>query len=206
VADVNGDHYDDIVQGDAVIEPSAVGRVAAGGEVRVWLGGRRGPVHDPLVISQATPGIPSTDEAGDQFGTSVGAANLDPDDYADMVVSAPGEDGGDGAVTVIRGGAGGHASAAHTIFAPGKGLPGHAGAGEEVGSAIAVMDIAGNRRPDVITLVNGAQRLEDAVLVIEGGEGAYAAGETNVWRALRGSVGVPDPAIARIRIGRTADG
>jgi hypothetical protein len=206
VADVDGDRYDDIVQGDAIIEPAAADRGILGGEVRVWLGSRHGPVDHPQIITQATPRIPSDDEAGDRFGTSIGAADLDHDGYDDMVVSAPGEDGGDGAVTVIRGGAEGHASAAHTIFSPGNGLPVHPGAGEEVGWALVVMDISGNRRPDVITLSHHAQRLEDAVLVIEGGKGAYAAGETHVWRALRGSVGVADPAIARIRIGRGAEG
>ena len=47
VADVNGDGYADIVQGDSAHAQAAAGLPAAG-EVRLWLGGRRGPSATPI--------------------------------------------------------------------------------------------------------------------------------------------------------------
>jgi predicted Ser/Thr protein kinase len=204
VADVNGDGRDDIIQGDAIVEPQAVGSVAAGGEVRLWFGGRKRPARTPLVIDQRLEDVPGTDTVDDGFGTSIGAAKLDPDGYADMVISAPGENSVDGQVTVVRGGPRGYLRAGNAAFNMGDGLPGQPGAGWAVGWAVAVLDIAGNHRPEVIVLVHGAPRLEDAILVIQPRRGALAPGETRVWKPFDGWDGVKDPNIGRIRIGREA--
>jgi serine/threonine-protein kinase len=47
VADVTGDGFDDIVQGDHIEVPEG------GGELRLWRGGRRGPGDEPQTIDQA---------------------------------------------------------------------------------------------------------------------------------------------------------
>ena len=205
VADVDGDGYDDIVQGDAVVEPAAAGS-ALGGEVRIWLGGRRGPSSAPAIVTQRPVTVPGNDEAGDQFGFSLGTGDLDADGKVDIVIGVPGEDGGDGALTMVRGGKDGHAVAGHTRFFKGPGgVPGALGDADRFGSAIAVLDISGNDRLDVIVSSRDAERLADAVYVIEGGKGAFARGETRVWRPMR-SARVPDARIETIRIARTAGG
>jgi tRNA A-37 threonylcarbamoyl transferase component Bud32 len=204
VADVNGDGRDDIIQGDAIVEPRAVGRGAVGGEVRVWFGGRHRPARTPVVIDQRPDEIPGTDTINDGFGTSIGAGRLDGDRFADMVISAPGDNAGDGQVTVIRGGPSGYRRAANTTFGIGNGLPGERGAGWGAGWAISVMDIAGNRRPEVIVVEHGAPRLGDAVVVIQPYRGAFAPDETRVWKPFDGFDGVKNANIERIRIGREA--
>ncbi len=204
VADVNGDGRDDIIQGDAIVEPQVVGLVAAGGEVRIWLGRRRRPARTPQIIDQRAKDVPGTDTFNDGFGTSVGAARLDADRFADMVISAPGENGVDGRVTVLRGGPSGYRPAAAAAFEFGAGLPGPKGAGWAAGWALSVMDIAGNRRPEVIVLVHSAPRLEDAILVIQPGKGVFAPDETRVWKPFAGFDAVESPNLHRIRIGRDA--
>ena len=113
VADVNGDGYADIVQGDA----EHAGRFLSPGEVRLWLGSRRGPRSEPLGITQDTPGVPGgSDEPGDEFGAVVDAGDVDLDGFADIIVGAIREDEGAGQITVIRGGENGHASVGNTQF------------------------------------------------------------------------------------------
>jgi Protein kinase domain/FG-GAP repeat len=206
VADVNGDGYDDIVQGDAAVERFDG---AVGGEVRLWLGDRDGPAREPIVIDQrASPG---NDEAGDEFGATIGAADLDRDRYAEIVVGAPGEDlersGGPtvldgGAFTVIRGRRSGHARAAHTGFAKEAGIRGTPAPGEALGTSLAILDIAGNRRPEVIVKAGGATRVEDSLVVLEPGRGAFAPNEALDWRPLRRGLPVENIAIRALRMGR----
>jgi predicted Ser/Thr protein kinase len=199
VADVDGDGFDDILQGDGVAASGA----PLGGEVRLWRGGRDGPAGAPIVISQRSSGVPGDDAPGDQFGTTVDAGDLDGDGYADIVVAAPGDGSGRGAVTILRGGRTGYAHGGNTRFRPGDGLPGSQGAGEEVGGSVAVADVLGDARLDAIVAVEAADSLGDAVLVIEGGAGVFAPGERDVRRALADGPAVRDPAISRIRVART---
>jgi predicted Ser/Thr protein kinase len=203
VANVNGDRYKDIVQGDHVVEAAAVGRAAAGGEVRLWLGSKHGVRSRPLVVDQDTAWMPGDDETGDAFGASVGAADLDRDGYADIAVSAPGENAGDGAVTIIRGGRAGFAREAHTAFRVGEGLPGEPGGAAQVGQ-LSVMDVKGDKRPDVLVTAGGAHDLPHALYVMVPRKGAFAPGEIRIWRPLRRPIGVPGAQINDIRIGREA--
>jgi hypothetical protein len=206
VADVNDDGYDDIVQGDPVVERFDG---ALGGEVRVWLGGREGPADEPSVIDQRA--FTGKDELGDAFGTTVGADDLDGDGYADIVVGAPGEDGelasgvtvpDSGAFTVIRGGRSGHARFGHPGFARTNGIRGDPVPFEGLGAALTVMDIAGNRRPEVIVKADRASRVEDALFVLEPLRGPFAPSEVLDWRPLRRGLPVDDIDIHQIRMGR----
>ncbi len=216
VADVNGDRIDDVIQGDSVIEFAASGQSAPGGEVRVYRGHRHsGPSGDDLFVLDQSPGaILGNDEPGDEFGATVDAGDLDDDGYADIVVSAPGEDElkdglnltNVGSVSVLRGGRSGKATSGNSRFFPTHGIPRELAAETGTGWSLAVLDSSGDDVPDVAVSLRGADRIQDSVYVIEGrGKGSFAPGETKVWRPLRGTIDVRDPMVARIRIGR-ADG
>jgi len=202
VADVNGDRFADILQGDSVPEPAPAHRSAAGGEIRLWQGSADGPESDPIVISQRGSRVPGDDSPGDLFGATVDSGDLDSDGYADIVVAAPGDESGAGSVTVIRGVRTGYAHGGNTRFARGDGLPGTPTSGDQVGKSVAVMDVSGDDRLDVAVAVRRETDLEDAVLVIEGGPGVFAQGERRVRLPLAAGPAVDDPQIGRIRLAR----
>jgi hypothetical protein len=204
VADVNCDHYDDIVQGDTV---ATFGVAPAGGAIRIWLGGKRGPRPTPIpVVQGGGRHVPGADEVGDAFGQAVDAGYLDDDGCADIVVSAPGENLSKGALTVIRGGHTGIARTGHAGFAIGLGLPGHPVPGRRLGWSLAVLDLSGDKRPDVATAIRGADNLRESVYVIQAaGKGAFAPDETRAWSLLRDDVVLQHVGIPKMRLGR-ADG
>ena len=104
--DFNGDGYRDAVL-------PAPGATVAGkeeaGAVVVLYGSASGlSATRRKTITQNTPGVPSSSEAWDMFGSATATADLNRDGYADLVVSAPYEDTADGTdaglVTVLWGG------------------------------------------------------------------------------------------------------
>lgn len=200
VADVNGDNFEDVIQGDAVPE---FGVAPLGGQVRIWRGSRHGPAGEPLVVVQGEDFIPGSDELGDSFGAGVDSGKLDRDRYADIVVTAPGEGSGAGALTVVRGGSAGIARTGHAGFAMGIGVPGDMLAGRRLGWSVAVLELSGDKRLDVATAVRGADRIQESVYVIEGPRrGNFAPNETRSWPLLHGPVRVRDADSRRLRLGR----
>lgn len=104
--DFNGDGYVDLALGSP---DGKVGAKAGAGFVSVIYGSGSGPnTGDRRVFTQSSTGIPGTPEPYDHFGSSLASADFDRDGYADLVIGAPGENGGDGAVTFLKSrGAGG---------------------------------------------------------------------------------------------------
>ncbi len=196
VADVTGDKFDDIVQGDHIEVPEG------GGELRLWRGGPRGPATEPQTITQALEGIPGGDEPGDAFGRSVEAGDLDADGFADLVVGVPGEDDAAGRFVVIRGNPAGYAQTGNTQFnRESNGIPGDAVPGEELGSSLGIITLPGDDRPDLAVTASGARRIEDAVLLMKGSPGLFAPDETSN-SPLRLGDAVQEPQIDEIRIAR----
>ena len=207
VADVNGDSYADIVQGDSDHAQNLVGPPLNPGHVKLWLGGRTGPRATPLTITQNTPTVPGDDEPGDEFGAVIEAGDLDGDGFADMVVAATRENEGAGRITVIRGGRNGYATVAHTSFGQDSPqVPGSTTADGEFGSAISLLSLTDDRRLDLAVAARGQHLANARVMVIEGGPGAFTPDETRT-RTLSGAAArVHAPRGVRIRLARVAGG
>ncbi|MFG2498478.1 FG-GAP repeat protein [Streptomyces sp. NPDC048441] len=89
-ADYNGDGYADLAVG---VPGATVGGKAKAGYVNVVWGGKSGlGKHGATTVSQVTPGVPGTVEAGDGFGKAVESDDMNGDGYSDLVVGAPDED------------------------------------------------------------------------------------------------------------------
>ncbi len=199
VADVNGDDYDDIIQGDS----QHMEAFLSPGEVRVWLGSSRGPRRTPLVITQDTTGVPGASEPGDEFGAVVDAGDVDSDGYADIIVGAVREDEGAGKITVIRGGEAGHASVGNTQFDQDSDkVPGTAAPDREFGATLTVLALSADQRPDLAVAARGEDTADERIMLVEGGTGMFAPGETRITTLRRVAAQVHAPRGGRIRLAR----
>lgn len=91
-ADFNGDGYGDVV---ASAPWAHVDGKEGAGMVVVYWGGPQGLTADRTSpITQDSPGVPGSPEAGDMFGTSLAFGDFDGDGMDDLVVSANREDVG----------------------------------------------------------------------------------------------------------------
>lgn len=108
--DITGDKRDDLAIG---IPGKRLGKVAETGVVIVLKGGPAGlTTAGTTFIDQASTGVPGTPELRDRFGWAVAIGRINKDAYADLAVSAPGEDEtnlttGSGVITQFWGSAGG---------------------------------------------------------------------------------------------------
>lgn len=90
--DFNGDGFEDLAVG-------APGEDGNTGRVFIYLGSIFGLYAERTIDQQEL----DQDEAGDRFGSSLAAFDLDRDQLTDLVIGAPGEDNNTGAVYVFRG-------------------------------------------------------------------------------------------------------
>ncbi|MFJ7151937.1 FG-GAP-like repeat-containing protein [Streptomyces sp. NPDC100445] len=96
VGDITGDGVDDLVVG----APDENGE----GVVDVLRGSRSGLTGTGAqAFGQDTAGVPGTAEPYDSFGYVVRLLDVNGNGHADLAAAAPGEDGGNGAVWVLRG-------------------------------------------------------------------------------------------------------
>jgi hypothetical protein len=204
VADVNGDDRADIVQGDSGFRDPVTGLPTSPGEVRLWLGGPEGP-RGARTITQDTPNVPGDSEIGDGFGAGVEAGDVDGNGFADMIVTAAGEDEAAGRVTVIRGGRNGIAGIGHSDFdQEDPAVPGRAEPGLQFGSRISLLELTGDGRLDLVVAVIGEQRSSERLMVIEGGPGVFAPDETSTSFLPKTPSSVRVPRGADIRLARTS--
>jgi len=199
VADVNGDRRADVIQGD---DGTPAGTA---GEVRLWLGSRRGPRAAPIRIHQGLAAVEGRNERGDHFGAVVESADVDTDGFADMVIAATGEDEGAGRVTVVRGGRAGYNPTGSTEFdQDSEGVPGTAAPGLRFGATLTALSLSADRRLDVAVATRGAKTADDRVMVVEAGRGLFAPGETRSYTLRGASRQVDAPPGGRIRLARAA--
>lgn len=149
--DVNDDGLTDLVVGTPLTSSGA-------GSLTMVPGGVNGPVPAAKkIITQASSGVPGSDEAGDHFGAATAWGDVNGDGVADLTVGVPGEDDTSGhadrgAVTVLYG-PGLTSGASWTTGSAADAGPGQTGAG--LGSAVAVGDFDGDGKADVFAAGTG---------------------------------------------------
>jgi hypothetical protein len=96
LTDVDRDNHLDLVVG-------APGEDDGRGRVTILHGTRNGvAAKNGVTLDQASPEIPGKPEAGDQFGGSIAALDVNGDGRKDLVIGSPGEDRFRGRVTVVE--------------------------------------------------------------------------------------------------------
>ncbi|MEV7678953.1 FG-GAP-like repeat-containing protein [Streptomyces sp. NPDC088341] len=100
LGDINGDGYADLAIGAS---GESTGAAATTGSVTVLYGSAAGlTTKAATTYTQNTAGIPDTEEKSDRFGGRTSLLDHSGDRRAELSVSAPGENSGDGAVWSLR--------------------------------------------------------------------------------------------------------
>ncbi|MFJ4467339.1 FG-GAP-like repeat-containing protein [Streptomyces sp. NPDC089424] len=116
IGDITGDHHAELAVG---IPWEALGGGNQAGDVLVLRGTTNGlTTTNAAHYTQDTPGIPGTVEGADVFGSQVRLTDYNGDGKADLAVSAPYEDEGNGAVWQLRGTGSGLSTSTVSYFGP----------------------------------------------------------------------------------------
>ncbi|MCO5999715.1 FG-GAP and VCBS repeat-containing protein [Actinoallomurus rhizosphaericola] len=167
--DVNGDGRADLIaatgggDGDRSDPPEGI---------LVFLGTTSG-LGTPKEFTQDTPGVPGVSEAWDGWGTVLAVGDVDGDHRADVAIGAPGEDVGRvqdaGAVTILRGAAGGLTVKGAQIFDQNTAhVPGVAETADAFGGGLSLADLTGDGRADLTTGAPVENREEGGLWVLRG--------------------------------------
>ena len=136
LGDINGDTYADLAIGAS---GESTGAAATTGSVTVLYGSATGlKGSGAKSYTQNTAGVPGADEKSDRFGGRTSLLDHTGDHRADLSVSAPGENSGDGAVWALRSTATGPTTSGATSFGPsttGVSTAGSPGYGSTLGNS-----------------------------------------------------------------------
>ncbi|GAA3238854.1 FG-GAP and VCBS repeat-containing protein [Actinocorallia longicatena] len=173
--DLNGDGYADLVRGGNMLRWDSPDR----GDVIISYGGANGFTRE-RIFNQDTPGVPWAvlPDTSENFGDALAIGDLNKDGYADVVVGDPfDKDGrydpkkgytgfdrpGYGSVTVLYGSRSGLTTKRAQRFTLGsRGVPGKGRDRDGFGTALALLDLGGDRRPE---LVAGAPGIGTVVIL-----------------------------------------
>ena len=166
---VAGGDGDDLVTGTAQQGEADEGP----GYVTLFAGSRAG-LRPGRRITQASRGVPGTNELEDRFGAAVALADVDRDGHADLVVGAPGEDRGAGRVTFLRGARSGVARTGARAWDQGtRGVPGTKERFDAFGARVALLDHDGDRRLDLDVVATGEDAFRGSVTTLPGVRGGF---------------------------------
>lgn len=171
VADVNGDRVADVLVG-------APGKNNDAGQIYVYHGRRNQPLSNVASRIVSQPDIFSgSAEAGDKFGATIDAKDINNDGFADVLIGAPGEDNSAGMVTAVFGTSTGLSNSnfdVRILQQEFNGIAGTREAGDRFGTGIAI----GN--------FNGSGQLEAAISAPAEGFGNITnAGMVNIISNIR---------------------
>lgn len=158
--DFNGDGVADLAVG---APGEDVGTIVDAGAVTVMYGSASGLAITPIAgvpapqfLHQNMAGYADGAEEQDAFGAAVVGGNFDGDAYSDLAVGVPGEDGGLGAVHVIRGSAAGLTPTSDVVFKLAELLsPEERGGQTRLGSALTWGDFDGDGVGDLAASATG---------------------------------------------------
>ena len=100
--DFNGDGYGDLAIGVPGEDYAPYAQNAGAVNVLYGSGNGLSAVGNQYWL-QSTPGVNGFSEANDRFGTALAIGDFNGDGFDDLAIGVPGEDGGAGAVNVLRG-------------------------------------------------------------------------------------------------------
>jgi hypothetical protein len=145
VGDFNGDTFGDLAIG---APGENAGSVPDAGAVNVLYGSASGLSSvGAQQVTQNSPGVGSSAELGDAFGTALAAGDFNGDGFADLAVGVPLEAGvvRTGAVNVLYGSAAGLSGAGSQLFTQNSpGVDDSSEAGDRFGQALAADDFNGD--------------------------------------------------------------
>ncbi|WP_338058704.1 FG-GAP-like repeat-containing protein [Streptomyces mangrovisoli] len=171
--DVNGDGYTDLVVADPD-DPTTNGvDGAVGGRILLWYGSKTGIAAGatPVQLTQSTAGVPGTSAKNDGFGAALAVSDLDGDGAADIVVGTPQETSNSraGVVTVIPGRRTGTlGTGSYSLTQDTAGVPGASETDDMFGTTVAIGDINGDGKPELLVSAGSENNSTGAVWVFPG--------------------------------------
>ncbi len=160
--DINGDGVDDIAIGQPYTAESGA---AAGGQVTFVKGSAATATTaggltttGAKSVNQDTSGVPGAAESGDAMGASIAVGDYNLDGYADVLAGAPNEDitrtsnrSNAGNSILLKGTSSGiTGTGALSVTQDTSGIPGSTESNDNLGSAVALTDLSGYGRTDLV--------------------------------------------------------
>jgi hypothetical protein len=142
---IGSDPFEDLVVG---IPGGTVNDLSSAGRIRFYPGSEAGVGAGAIGLHQDSAGMHGVAESGDRFGEALVLLDFDGDDFLDLAIGVPGEDGSAGAVQIVEGEPAGLNPILNTVFFE-NALGGSPEGGDEFGRVLAAGDFDGDSRDDL---------------------------------------------------------